>query len=143
MGRNSNSGITGGFLAVPHAVLNCPRYRELSPSAVKLLFDIAAQYNGKNNGDLSAAWKIMEPKGWRSEGTLDRAKKELLESEFIAQTRQGRLPNLCTLYGITWKPLNPNQKLDIGPNGFPCGAWASGPIAQKRKKRGAHCKNGS
>lgn len=128
------SSINGAFLAMPMAVLNCSKYRALSSSGVKLLFDIAMQYNGKNNGDLSAAWKIMKPKGWRSEATLDRAKKELLAAEFIAQTRQGRLPNLCTLYGVTWIALNPNAKLDVGPNGFPCGAWAQLP-AEPPKKR--------
>lgn len=121
--RKKKSSITGAFLALPMAMLNCPKYRALSSSGVKLLIDIASQYNGKNNGDLSAAWKIMKPKGWRSEATLDRAKKELLAAEFIAQTRQGRLPNLCTLYGVTWMALNPDPKLDVGPRGFPYGAW--------------------
>ena len=113
----------GRFLALPHAVLASPRYRALSSSAVKLLIDIAMQYDGKNNGDLSAAWKVMKPKGWRSEATLDRAKKELLATGFIAETRKGRLPNTCTLYGITWHPLDPSDKLDIRPAGFPVGEW--------------------
>ena len=132
MGKKKPS-IVGAFLALPLAMLNCPKYRCLSSSARSLLIDIASQYNGKNNGDLSAAWKIMKPKGWRSEATLDRAKKELLAAEFIAQTRQGRLPNLCTLYGVTWMALNPNSKLDVGPNGFPHGAWAQLPAALPKK----------
>lgn len=41
----------------------------------------------------------MKPKGWRSEQTLNAAKKELLEAGFIAETRKGRRPNLCSLYG--------------------------------------------
>lgn len=125
--------IYGGFLALPHALLNCPKFGVLSPSAVKLLLDIGGQFNGRNNGDLSAAWKIMQPKGWRSEATLSRAKKELLLAGFIAETRKGRLPNLCSLYGITWQPLNPSLKLDIGPEGFPVGQWVEMPkLAGKR-----------
>lgn len=140
MAKKNKSSIVGSFLALPHALLNCAKFRGLSSSAVKLLIDIASLYNGKNNGDLSAAWKVMQPKGWRGEGTLNRAKKELLEAGFIAQTRQGRLPNLCTLYGITWKPLNPSPKLDIGPNGFPVGAWANLPLESAKKNASATAK---
>jgi hypothetical protein len=138
--KRSKSTIAGGFLALPHALLNSPKFRALSSSAVKLLIDIASQFNGKNNGDLSAAWKVMKPKGWRGEGTLNRAKKELVEAGFIVQTRQGRLPNLCSLYAITWQPLNPNPKLDIGPNGFPVGAWATLPREAPKKNANANAK---
>ena len=124
MAKKRKTSFVGGFLALPLAMLNCPKYRALSSSAVKLLIDIASQYNGKNNGDLSAAWKVMKPKGWRSEATLDRAKKELLEAQFIDETRKGNFPNLCSLYGVTFQPLNASPKLDIGPNGFAAGAWA-------------------
>ena len=119
--------ITGGFLMLPHALLKNPKFAALSSSAVKLLLDIAAQFNGKNNGDLSAAWKTMKPKGWKSETTLGKAKAELLEAGFIAETRKGRLPNVCGLYGVTWFEINSNPKLDLGPEGFPYGAWAELP----------------
>lgn len=117
----------GGFLLLPMAVLHSPKFRDLSGNGVKLLMDIGSQYNGKNNGDLCAAWKVMHKKGWKSETTLTRAKKELLDAGFIAETRKGHLPNFCGLYGITWQPLNPNPKLDVTPNGFPVGAWAELP----------------
>ena len=129
----SRQSYAGGFLLLPAAMLNCPKFRALSSSAVKLLVDMGSQYNGKNNGDLCAAWKVMHPKGWKSEATLNKAKKELLAAGFIAQTRMGRLPNLCSLYGITWQALNPSSKLDVGPNGFPVGAWAELPPAKARK----------
>lgn len=125
MGRvKSAKGFAGGFLGLPAAMLNCPKYRQLSASSVKLLVDIGSQYNGKNNGDLSAAWKVMQPKGWRSEATLNRAKKELLATGFIAETRKGGRHNLCSLYGITWQPLNNHIKLDITSASFPVGAWS-------------------
>ena len=124
MGRVKSKPVySGGFLLLPSELINCPKFRALSPSAVKLLIDVASQYKGKNNGDLCAAWKIMQPKGWNSEATLNRAKKELLAAGFIAETRKGKRPNLCSLYGITWQPLNPNPKLETTPSGFPFGAW--------------------
>lgn len=125
MGRvKSKPAFSGGFLLLPNALLNSPKFRALSPSGVKLLIDIGSQFNGKNNGDLCAAWKVMHPKGWNSEATLDKAKKELLAAGFIAETRKGKRPNLCSLYGLTWQPLNPDPKLDVGPGGFPYGSWA-------------------
>jgi hypothetical protein len=124
------SGYVGPFLALPMALLHCPKFRMLSGNGIKLLLDIGSQYNGKNNGDLAAAWKIMRPKGWKSEATLNRAKVELLAAGFIAETRKGRLPNLCSLYGITWQPLNVNPKLDCGLKGFPVGAWAEMPRSE-------------
>jgi hypothetical protein len=123
----------GAFLALPMALLHHPKFQALSGSSVKLLLDIGSQYNGKNNGDLSAAWKVMQPKGWKSEGTLNRAKVELLAAGFIAETRKGRLPNLCSLYGITWQPLNPSPKLDAGTAGFPAGAWSEMPLNSDRE----------
>jgi hypothetical protein len=114
----------GGFLAIPHCVSNSIRYRRLSAISVKLLIDIGNQYNGKNNGDLCATWSLMRPRGWKSEDTLNRAKRELLQAGFIAETRKGRRPNLCSLYGLTWFELNPSIKFDIGPSGFPYGAWS-------------------
>jgi hypothetical protein len=68
----------------------------------------------------------MKPRGWKSEETLHAAKRELLEAGFIAETRKGRRPNLCSLYGITWLYINPSDKFDIKPAAFPYGAWDKG-----------------
>ena len=78
----------GRFLALPAAVLTSAAYLSLSPHGIKLLIDLGVQYNGSNNGDLSAAWKLMRPRGWRSEETLAKAKRELLQTQLIVETRQ-------------------------------------------------------
>ncbi|NEX60629.1 hypothetical protein [Noviherbaspirillum galbum] len=138
MGRlRTKRKVVGRFLLMPHRVLHSPQYHALPGNAVKLLLDIAAQYNGKNNGDLSIAWKIMQPKGWKSEATLNKAKKELLASGFIAETRKGRLPNLCSLYGITWQPLDHDPKYDIGPLGFPMYAWETTSVPRLKMPKAA------
>ncbi|MBC3870302.1 hypothetical protein [Undibacterium oligocarboniphilum] len=137
MGREKLSSklkISGGFFPIPHQVSNSLKYRGLSAKAVKLLVDIGSQFNGRNNGDFTAAWKIMQPRGWKSEETLHSAKKELLTAGFIAETRKGRRPNLCSLYGITWIKINPSPKFDIKPYAFPYGAWEhSAPEIQTEK----------
>jgi hypothetical protein len=113
----------GAFLALPAIVLNSQAYANLSPYAVKLLIDIGCQYKGNNNGDLCAAWKVMKPKGWRSEETLHKAKQELLRAQFIVEMRKGRRPNVCSLFALTWLKLDPSDKHDFGPRGFKFGAW--------------------
>ena len=65
--KNQRGGVSGRFMAVPHAVLDSVSYLQLPTRAVKLLMDIAYQYNGRNNGDLTVAWGL-----WRGGLVLER-----------------------------------------------------------------------
>lgn len=123
MGRTKQKSSMPSFVGFPHVLLHHPNFLSLSGNAVKLLTMIAAQYKGTNNGDFQAGWKYAQLRGWKSQDTLHRAKTELLEKGFIAETRKGSFPKTCSLYGITWRPLDPHPKFDIGPAGFPVGAW--------------------
>lgn len=89
MARNRHKGnrIGEGFVALPYSVLNSPLFTSLSPHALKLMLDLAAQYRGDNNGDLALAWKLMQPRGWRSEATLHKAKRELLDAGFLYEAQ--------------------------------------------------------
>lgn len=114
----------GGYIAIPFAVLNGAAYLSLNAYARMLLFDLAAQYRGNNNGDLQAAWKLMRPRGWKSEDTLNKAKKDLIASELIVETRKGARPNKCSLYALTWFALDDcDGKLDMAAQAFPRGAY--------------------
>lgn len=114
---------SGTFLALPHNLTNARKFNDLSGNAVKLLIQLASQYNGKNNGDLSASFKDMGLKGWKSSNTLNKALKELLEFGFIVKTRQGHFPKTCNLYGITWKPIDPSTKYDTHQHTGKVLAW--------------------
>lgn len=114
----------GAFFTIPSAVLNGAAYLGLSAHARMLLLDLLAQYRGDNNGDLCMAWKVMRPRGWKSEETLHKAKRELLEACLMVETRKGYRPNKCSLYALTWFALDDcGGKLDITPAGFPRGAY--------------------
>lgn len=114
----------GAFVRLPLSVLNSRAYLDASPHARMLLIDLAMQYKGDNNGDLCAAWKQMKPRGWRSEATLNKAKKELLEMGLIVETRKGARPNKASLYALTWCDLDPcNGKLEMTTRSFPRGAY--------------------
>lgn len=123
--RNAGEKRDGGaFITVPLSVLNSRAYLNTSSHARMLLMDLAVQYRGNNNGDLCAAWKIMQPRGWRSEETLGKAKRELLTLGLIFETRKGARPNKASLYALTWHALDDcNGKLDISPQSFPRGAY--------------------
>jgi hypothetical protein len=112
--RHKGNRIGEAFVALPMSVANSPLFTALSPHAVKLLIDVAAQYRGDNNGDLSLAWKLMKPRGWRSEATLHKAKREILDAGFLYETRKGQRPNLCSLFALTWHHLDPCDKFDPG-----------------------------
>jgi hypothetical protein len=89
-----------------------------------LLIDLFAQYRGDNNGDLSACWKFMQPRGWRSEATLSKAKRQLIDLGLIVETRKGARPNKASLYAVTWCALDHcGGKLDISLQSFPRGAY--------------------
>lgn len=114
----------GGHVAIPFAVLNGAAYLGLNAHARMLLLDLAAQYRGDNNGDLCMAWKVMHPRGWKSEETLSKAKRDLLESGLLFETRKGARPNKCSLFALTWYALDDcGGKLDITARGFPRGAY--------------------
>lgn len=119
---------SGRFISVPHVILESAEYARLSAQAVKLLLDLCAQYNGINNGDFSAAWSVMEKKGWRSRDTLGNAQRELEESGFILKTRQGGRRK-CNLYGVTWKNIDQcGGKLDVKSTKTPANTWKKAQI---------------
>ncbi|MDN5870458.1 MAG: hypothetical protein L0H73_07030 [Nitrococcus sp.] len=96
------------FAGIPLEVIKTRKYATLTAWAVKLLLELAAQYNGpgSNNGDLSAPFnKRMHRQGWKSKGTLHRALKELLAIGFVIQTRQGGR-NQCSLYALSWQAVD-------------------------------------
>lgn len=103
----------GPFLRLPKDLMAHENFRLLSPRATKLLVDIGFQYNGKNNGDLSAPLSAMKTRGWNSSDQLFKARKELVSRGLILVARQGGL-NLPTLYALTWFPIDECAgKLDV------------------------------
>lgn len=115
---------SGAFISLPLSVLTSRAYIDASPHARMLLMDLFMQYRGDNNGDLCAAWKFMKPRGWRSEATLNKAKRELLGLGLVVETRKGARPNKASLYAVTWCALDYcGGKLDMSPSGFPRKAY--------------------
>lgn len=114
---------SGGFMALPHAVLDCENFKQLDAYAVKFLIDLFSQFKGSNNGDLCAAWSIMSKRGWRSKATLRKAILNLLKFGMITVTRQGGR-KLATLYAVTFLAIDEcGNKLDVRPTKVSSGDW--------------------
>lgn len=114
-GRSDKERFTG----IPHAVMKHQDWLNLSPNAIRLLIELAMQYNGRNNGDLTAAWTIMKERGFKSQSTLHDAVMCLLELRMLIRTREGRFCNpgkRCALYALTWQPIDecPGKQLEVG-----------------------------
>lgn len=122
--KQKRDGANGAILVIPHVVLNCPAYLSLSGRAIKLLCDIAMQYNTHNNGTFLASFRHMnEKRGWTSADQLAKAKAELITKGFLVQTVQGLLPNKASWYGITWWALDNIKGLEIRSQDWPRGAY--------------------
>lgn len=93
------------FLRLPHYVIKSPQWRLLSGNAIKFLIELAAAYDGSNNGDLALTRGQALERGWRSGGTRDRAAEEAVEAGFAVITRHGHR-KVCTLFAITWEPID-------------------------------------
>ena len=116
----------GAVIVIPHYVLNCVAYKTLSGNAVRLLFDIGMQYNGKdNNGSLLASWRHMsERRGWTSASSLKKALNELEERLLVIRTVQGHRPNKASWFAIGWAALGNSKKIEIKTQSFSRGAYA-------------------
>lgn len=134
--KQKRDGASGAVLVMPHVVLNSEAYKTLSSNAIRLLIDIAQQYNTYNNGALLASWRYMsENRGWKSSDLLSKAKNELLERELLIQTVQGQRPNKASWYGLGWLALDDITGMEISHQSWPRGAYARWSQAQETKKR--------
>lgn len=112
--KGDKSRVSGGFVALPWSVLDCPAYAALSYPAKALLLEIARQYVRDNNGRLLASAAHLAKRGWRSQDVITRAKRELIEAGFIHETVKGHRPNKASWYAVTWYLLDPHQGYDVG-----------------------------
>ena len=120
MSRSKHKGTkySEPFVGIVRSVFESPAFMALSSYACKLLLELAGQYRGDNNGNLTVAWSIVHKRGWRSKTTLWRVKKELIEAGFVYVTRKGHMPSTCELLALTWFPLDISNKFD--PEALAC-----------------------
>ena len=100
---------SGTFAALPHAVMDSEDFRMLSANATKVLLGLLRQFQGSNNGDLSATFTMAKAWGIGSKATLVKALRELQDRRLIIRTREGRFMKpggCCALYALTWRAID-------------------------------------
>lgn len=107
------------FQPIPKDVLAMTVFHDLPSNAKALMLDLIAQYTGKNNGRLCPSYEAMRRCGWRSKGTVHRAKEALLAAPFVVLTRKGHPPRTTDWIGFTWWKLDFERSMDIDPRAFP------------------------
>jgi hypothetical protein len=116
--------VAGLFVALPCAVLDSPAFQALSHPARSLLLEIARQYDRTNNGRLLASANYLKKRGWTSNDTITKAKRELLEARLIYETVMGHRPNKASWYAATWWDLDRLDGYDPGASAaFERGAY--------------------
>lgn len=104
----------GGFAAIPWTVLDSSAYQGLSHPAKALMMEIARQYHGDDNGRMIVTLAYLGPRGWSSNDTISRAKRELLEAGLIYETVKGCRPHKASWYAATWWALDKLAGYDSG-----------------------------
>ncbi len=110
------------FLSIEHRIADSNEFGQLSGNACKLLLELARQYRPGRNGDLSIPWSLLRARGWRSQATVQAAKRELLEAGWIIETRKGG-KNLCSLYALSYYPIDESEKHAEQSTTLPPNLW--------------------
>lgn len=94
------------FALIPFEVIHSQNWARASKPCRALIVDIASQYSGHNNGDLTASITVLRPLGWTSPGTIKELLREADHYGLLVLTRQGGLLIGASLYALGWKPVN-------------------------------------
>lgn len=120
----SRKAKTPPFAMLVKSMITSPAYRQLSFVARGVLVELLAQYNGDNNGDLSATRTMAKAWGVSSPNMLQKALAELQAGEWIIQTRCSlfsRHGARCALYALSWIAVDecPGKDLEVAATRVP------------------------
>lgn len=99
------------FSALPHCLLDCSDFRNLSSTSKVMLIACARLFNGRNNGDLSMPLAYLKKWGIKSSATATQCKKELIGADLLIctrdPTRDRKNPHgQCALFALSWLPID-------------------------------------
>ena len=118
-GQSRKKQAKARFINIDFAVLEHPDFYEANPRCHKMLLYLLRQFNGKNNGDFTAAYSVLRKFGFKSKDTIASTLEELIERGLIVRTRDAKFQNpnaTCALYAVTWFQMHEcDGKLDVKP----------------------------
>lgn len=134
--RKPIESVKGSYTPLPHAVLDSIAFMESSSSAKALLIEVLRQHNGSNNGHFQLFTGWLYTRGWKSAGTIQKAKKELIDRGLLVKTRAGGLNTGADQFAVTWLDISNFAGLDIEQRNYHRGAWTFMDKLPMGKKRG-------
>jgi hypothetical protein len=130
--KHTGRGKEHSFFQLRHDLVRSPQFNALSGNAVKVLLFLVCQFNGRNNGDLSATESMVLSAGICIGTTTAKALKELEAAGFIVVTRHGHRRR-CNLYAVTWLPIDecPGKTLEFHSERVASNKWKTHSDPQK------------
>ena len=116
--------ISGGYAAIPWAVIDSVSFKGASDKAKALLFALMRQHSGNNNGHLHLAKKWLYAHGWTCDENNRKACHELIERGLIVHTKYGGLNMGANYYAVTWHTISNFVGLDISAKAYIRGAYS-------------------
>jgi hypothetical protein len=118
----------GQYLQLWHELLKSPAWRSLSGPAIKVFLELAARFNGGNNGRLLLPYEDAKRNLGLGKTTVMRAFRELERKGFVLRVKPGNWYfRQAHEWAITIKPLQDEisarntwrywspEKQDVGP----------------------------
>jgi len=97
------------FIQISSVILNSDAYKDLSFSARSMLIEMVHFHNGRNNGSIFIAKKVLAARGF-SKNTATKALKELLIHGFIYMTKRGgNIKGGCSYFALTWETIKKGE----------------------------------
>ena len=127
------SGSTHPYAAIDHRIIDSPAFADMSSSSVRLLLVMTRQLTKDNNGQLNAAFKFCQSRGFGSEHTLRDAIADLIAHGFIYRTRSHGANGAWARYAVTWLPIKSRDGLFL--DGFKPFAWRDWTPTEKKSTR--------
>jgi hypothetical protein len=140
MGFNKRGRFSERFAGVPVAVLTHPAFTTLPVGYQRVLWLLAAEYNGANNGDLALTRKQALVYGLNNERHRSYGLRELELRGFIEKARQGLLATgakVPTLWALAWHAINyvDGRRLELPrPATRRWEQWSADMVADKARK---------
>ena len=123
---------------LPLSVLMNDAFKTLPVGHQRVLWLLAAQYDGANNGDLSLTRKQAAAFGLNNERHRSQGLKILEERGLIEKAQQGGIASggkSPTLWALTWRSVDFWEGSELNPKRLPSKAWLRW---SEKQKQGTH-----
>ncbi len=131
MSRRSRDRSDETFAQIPVRVLISEAFKTMKPQHQMVLVALAAQYRGRNNGDLALTRKMARHFGIKCEKNRTHGLRELEVRGFIVKSNRenmrlsGLNKSMPTTWALTWRPIDYWEGKELAAVRVPPEGWAA------------------